>query len=101
MRKDNKYAKEIMAQFHTKMSLDEVRDNLSLFKTNIQFYNECLEKFEYPVSPCSKGYNRIFSIPLPNHNWWLGKGNAQFYFYFDSDQRLVENMYELYYPRQH
>jgi hypothetical protein len=99
--KDSAYANEIMAQFHENMSIDEVRDKLTRFQTDIEFYNECLGKFEYPITPCEKGYNRIITIPLSNHHWWLGKGDAQFYFYFNSDQRLIEYMHELYYPRYH
>lgn len=99
--KDDDHARKINNRFHNQMSLEEARKILLDYGSDIDFYNECLKQFEYPVTDCEKGYNRILTIPLPGHHWWLGKGEAQFYLYFDSDQRLIEHMYELYYPRHH
>lgn len=99
--KDAEYAENIFSKFHRNMSIEEVRQSLLDFEPDIEFYNECIEKFEYPMAPCEKGYNRIIAIPLPGHHWWLGRGDAQFYFYFNSKQKLIENMYELYYPKYH
>ena len=101
IKRDQAYADKINAQFHENMRIEEVRQKLNSFNPKIDFYNECLEKFEYPVTPWEKGYNRILAIPLPSNHWWLWKGDAQFYFYFNSDQKIVEHMYELYYPRKH
>ena len=101
IKKDQAFADNIKAQFRKNMSIEEVSQKLNSYSANIDFYNECLDKFEYPVTPCEKGYNRILAIPLPSNHWWLGKGDAQFYFYFNSDQKLVEHIYELYYPREH
>jgi hypothetical protein len=99
--RDRDYAEKIKTQFHENMQLEEVRQTLLKDREDIEFYNECLEQFEYPITPCEEGYNRILAIPLPGNHWWLGKGDAQFYFYFNSDQKLIEHMYELYYPRYH
>ncbi len=98
---DRSYADTFNSQFEINMDIDIVKGKLEGFAPKNEFYNECLDKFEYPVTPCEKGYNRILTIPLPSNNWWIGKGDAQFYFYFNSKKQLIEHMYELYYPRYH
>ena len=101
IRSDNEFANRIDLKFKLKMTIDEVKDILEQYEENVEFYNNCTEEFEYPITNCEKGYNRITTFPLPSKNIFLGKGDAQFYFYFDRNQLLIEHMYELYYPRDH
>ncbi|MBD9360847.1 hypothetical protein EBB_09945 [Methylomonas sp. EbB] len=98
---DNKYAKKYMQQFHNGMTIDEVRCILLKVKKQVVFYNNCIKDFQYPMTPCADGYNLIITIKLPGFDQSLGKGDLQMYFYFDSNQLLLENLHELYYPAQH
>jgi hypothetical protein len=101
IKSDSKFADDVMSRFKEDITIEDVRNELSDFRTDLEFYNECTKNFEFPVTPCQEGYNCIITIPLPGNHWWLGKGDAQLYFYFNSEQRLTEYMHELYYPRYH
>lgn len=80
--KDAEYAKNIFSKFHRNMSIEEVRQSLLDFEPDIEFYNECIEKFEYPMASCEKGYNRIIAIPLPGTSLVAWKGRCATLFLF-------------------
>jgi len=54
IQKDRDYSENIKTQFYENMNLEEVRQKLIRFESDIEFYNECLEQFEYPVTHCEK-----------------------------------------------
>ncbi len=101
IRSDNEYAQTIHSKFKLRMTIDEVKKILGEYNKDVEFYNNCTKEFEYPITDCEEGYNRIIAFPLSSNNIVLGKGDAQFYFYFNSKQELTEFLYELYYPKQH
>ncbi|WP_010386327.1 hypothetical protein [Pseudoalteromonas rubra] len=98
---DSKWAKEYMLQFQKGKMLADVYKVLSQKKGTVQFYNNCTEEFEYPMSSCEKGYGLVTTIKLPGHDTSLGKGDLQMYFTFNNQQQLVFIMHELYYPAHH
>ena len=98
---DSAFATSYMQQFKNGMSLDDVRNILLKKKKEVQFYNNCIEEFQYPMEPCDKGYNLVTTIKLPGYDASLGKGDLQMYFTFTDKQILVESFHELYYPSHH
>ena len=98
---DSEYAKKYMQQFHNGMSLEDVRTILLKINEKVEFYNNCIEDFQYPMTACANGYNLVITINLPGFDPSLGKGDLQMYFTFTGDQVLVESLHELYYPALH
>ncbi len=98
---DGIFATSYMEQFRNGMTLDEVRTALLKEKEGVEFYNNCIKEFQYPMQECDKGYNLVITIKLPGYDESLGKGYLQMYFTFDKNQSLMESMHELYYPAHH
>ena len=90
-----------MKQFHNGMTLNSVREILIKEKNKVEFYNECLKLFQYPMQDCSDGYRLVTPIQLPGNSLFLGKGDLQMYFTFTNKQILTDSMYEVYYPNEH
>jgi hypothetical protein len=83
------------------MLLEDVRTILLKSNEKVEFYNNCIEAFQYRMTACANGYNLVITINLPGFDPSLGRGDLQMYFTFNGDQVLVENLHELYYPAHH
>ena len=98
---DEAFSKLYMKQFHNGMTLNSVREILIKEKNKVEFYNECLKLFQYPMQDCSDGYRLVTTIQLPGNSLFLGKGDLQMYFTFTNKQITSDIMYEVYYPNEH
>lgn len=101
IKNDSKWAVEYMQQFKEGMLLEYVYKILKQQNDEVEFYNNCIKDFEYPMQACDKGYSLVTTIKLPGHDKSLGKGDLQMYFNFNSQQQLTSTMHELYYPAHH
>ena len=97
---DEDFAENYIVQFELGMSVVEVHDLLLKQKDKVEFFNNCIEEAQYPVTDCEKGYSLITTIKLPGDES-VDRGDLQLYFTFNNKQQLVDNFYEIYYTEQH
>ena len=93
---NEQFADDYIQQFDLFMPLDDVRTILLKKRDKIEFFNNCSEEFEYPMTVCDKGYSLVTTIRLPDAET-NGIGDLQLYFTFNKEQKLINSFYEIYY----
>ena len=93
---NEQFAEDYIQQFDLFMSLTDVRTILLKKRDKLEFFNNCTEQFEYPVTDCDKGFRLVTTIRLPDEET-NGIGDLQLYFAFNKEQQLINTFYEIYY----
>ena len=97
---DNKYIKTLLEKdIKSGMTPDDLNEYFKKYEKQLALW-ECPET-SMIGNECIGERSLVITIPLPSDFFWLGKGDAQIYFYINSDNKLESFDYELYYPRLH
>ena len=98
---DLKFVENLNSQIQIGMTIHQLNLLHAKHSETIEIWNICLEKHEKRPTKCGKGYSAKTTFTLPTETLFSEKGDAQFYFEFNSDGNLTSWWHELYYPEQH
>jgi hypothetical protein len=94
---DRAYAEQLMArELQPGMTFSDVRSVLARHDANAVLQDGCGLR-THGHTDCA--YSTVAAVPLPGHNWWLGRGDLQIFMVFDAQKQLLFTDYDLAYPR--